>query len=133
AAFTPFRAPSSDRLRRWTARSYAEFQALARESSAECGVRILPMTELFFEQLDGVPWWFDLVEGAQRIEHPPARFADGIRARMPSMDLTRYMPWLVRPAIQLRRTSQDARGDDSRQPFSRGLELVVNGSRPGPR
>jgi D-amino-acid oxidase len=133
AAFTPFRAPSSDRLRRWTARSYATFQSLARERVAECGVRVLPMTELFFERLDEVPWWFDLVEGAQRVEHPPARFADGIRARMPTMDMTRYMPWLERRAIELGATMRDARVESLREPFARGFELVVDASGLGAR
>src|SRR2546429_213020 len=53
--------------------------------------------------------------------------------RTPAMDMTRYMPWLERRAIELGGTIQDARVDDLRQPFARGFELVVNASGLGAR
>jgi len=133
AAFTPFRGSGNADMRRWTLQSYDTFRELANEHGEESGVRACWMTEFFYERLDALPWWMDLVEGAERVAQPPARYADGIRALMTTMDMKKYMPWLESRVLELGGTLATGKAGNLREPFTRGADLVVNASGMGAR
>jgi D-amino-acid oxidase len=69
----------------------------------------------------------------QWIPRPPSRFAAGLRARLMTMDMTLYMPWLERRVTELGGRITDERIEDLRRLFDGGAEIVVNTSGLGAR
>jgi D-amino-acid oxidase len=133
AAFTPFRGNGGERLRTWTRTAYEAFAALAKSHDPSNGIRMTWMTEFFFEPLAQLPWWSDLVGGVAPPATLPARYAAGLRMRMPTMDMHLYLPWLERRVTQLGGRIIDEKVTNLRQPFERGADLVVNATGLGAR
>lgn len=133
AAFTPFRGSGSESLRSWTRSAYAAFSALAARNDPTCGVRMAWMSEFFFTPLDSMPWWSDLVGGVERIGNVPSRYAAGLRMRMPTMDMTLYMPWLEKRVVDLGGSIASECVTDLRLLFMDGAEIVVNATGLGAR
>ncbi len=133
AAFTPFRGGGGEALRTWTRAAYARFVELAGGGDPTCGVQLAWMSEYFFQPLDEMPWWSDLVGGVERIERVPSRYATGLRMRMPTMDMTLYMPWLEQRVKQLGGSMIEEQFVDLHAPFRHGADVVVNASGLGAR
>jgi D-amino-acid oxidase len=133
AAFTPFRGVSSERLRTWTRDAYAAFVELAEKRDPACGVRLASMTEFFFEPLPELPWWSDLVGGVDQLESVPERYATALRTRMPTMDMTLYMPWLEARVSKLGGHVIALKVQDLRHLFRDGAAVVVDASGLGAR
>jgi D-amino-acid oxidase len=133
AAFTPFRGSGGEGLRRWTRDAYARFVELAERAEPTCGVRLAWMSEFFFEPLAEMPWWSDLVGGVEVIERVPSRYAAGLRMRMPTMDMTLYMPWLEQRVMKLGGNIVEEHVVDLHAPFRHGADVVVNASGLGAR
>jgi D-amino-acid oxidase len=124
AAFTPFRLEGDPRFEAWTREAYRAFAVLAREHPTS-GVRMALLRELVVEGDVRDPWWSGLVEGYERIPAPPAGYRAGYAARMPLIDMTRYMPWLERRLAELGVPIEERRVE-SLDELSREAALVVD-------
>ncbi len=133
AAFTPFRGLGGEQLRNWTRDAYRAFIELAEKNDPACGVRVRWMTEFFHEPLEELPWWSDLVDGVDQLENVPARYATALRTRMPTMDMTHYMPWLESRVRELGGHIIVLKVTDLRHLFRDGARVVVNASGLGAR
>ncbi|MBL8860069.1 MAG: FAD-dependent oxidoreductase [Planctomycetes bacterium] len=133
AAFTPFRASGDPRLAGWTKHAFDTFGDIEKRCGREAGVRTTVMSEYYFEPFEGEPWWFAAVGGGKLLKSVPERYAWGLRVRVPTMDMRRYMPWLERRVTALGGRIESARFTDLASVFERGADLVVNTSGLGAR
>jgi D-amino-acid oxidase len=93
ALWYPYRALPKDRVLSWSRTSYAVFDALA-DTDPECGVRMLPGTEVLRgPQPD--PWWRDAVPGMELTRAVPAGWTDGWSFTTPAVDMHVYLGWLA--------------------------------------
>lgn len=95
AVFSPFRAADDQRLRGWVRDSYACFRELAASEPDASGVSMTRLREYLLAPVAEDPWWAGLVEAYRRLEAVPVAYAAGVEARMPRMDMLRYMPYLM--------------------------------------
>jgi len=133
AAFTPFRASGDDRLATWTRRSFEVFNELEQRLTRETGVRSLPMNEYYFEPFAGEPWWFSAVGGGKILKRVPDRYEWGVRVRVPTIDMRRYMPWLEQRVSTLGGVFEKAHFSGVSSCFERDVDAVVNTSGLGAR
>jgi len=133
AVFTPFRIEGHPQAARWTEVSHRAFRELVEHHGSESGVSLTPFREFFFAPQNARPWWAEFVEGYRRIVDPPAPYAEAVAAIVPKMDITRYMPWLVRRFETLRGQIVRTRVENLADLFDRGYQIVVNCSGLGAR
>ena len=93
ALWYPYRALPKDRVLSWSRTSYAVFDALA-DTDPECGVRMLPGTEVLREP-HGDPWWREAVPGVELTRGVPAGWTDGWSFTTPVADMHVYLGWLA--------------------------------------
>lgn len=127
ALWYPYRALPQDRVTAWSATSYAVFDALA-DTDPDCGVRMLPGTELLGKQRPD-PWWHAAVPALARTDDVPDGYASGWTFTTPVADMSVYLDWLARQVEErggtLTRLNLGA--------LPSGPELVVNCSGLGAR
>lgn len=99
AIWYPYRALPRDRVLRWSATSYAVFDALA-DTDPDAGVRMLRGTEVFHGAAPE-PWWRDAVPELERTRDVPAGFGEGWRFTTPVADMPVYLGWLARRVAEL--------------------------------
>lgn len=93
AIWYPYRALPQDRVAAWARTSYAVFDALA-DTDPECGVRMLPGTEVLAgRQVD--PWWSAGVPSLRYTDDVPAGWASGWSFTTPVADMSVYLAWLA--------------------------------------
>lgn len=93
AMWYPYRALPQDRVLSWARTSYAVFDALA-DTEPECGVRMLPGTEVLREARPG-PWWHEAVPGLQVTHEVPDGWTAGWSFTTPVADMHVYLGWLA--------------------------------------
>ena len=93
ALWYPYRALPRDRVLAWSRTSYAVFDALA-DTDPECGVRMLPGTEVL-RQPQPEPWWQAAVPGLELTQDVPAGWTDGWTFTTPTADMSVYLGWLA--------------------------------------
>jgi D-amino-acid oxidase len=91
ALWYPYRVAPQDRVIRWSAGTLQELSVLAAEPAA--GVRMRWGRELF-RVPTGDPWWIEAVPTWQRLDTVPDGYADGLRLRVPVVDMPRHLAWL---------------------------------------
>jgi D-amino-acid oxidase len=94
ALWYPYRALPREAVTRWAAATYQVLVGLA--SVPEAGVRLRTGHELFREEQPD-PWWRDAVPALDRVPPSalPAGFRDGYLLRVPVLDMSVHLPWLV--------------------------------------
>jgi D-amino-acid oxidase len=95
ALWHPSGTMADEPARGWAHASYTEFVALARDEPA-AGVDLVEGSELLRSPAPE-PWWLSAVPGRTRLgphERPPG-YEDGWRLRLPVVDMSVYLPWLV--------------------------------------
>src|SRR6266516_7307783 len=92
ALWYPYRAAPQDKVTRWSAGTFRELSSLAAEPAA--GVRMRWGRELF-RVPTGDPWWVSAVPAWQRLDSVPPGYADGLRLRVPVVDMPRHLAWLT--------------------------------------
>jgi D-amino-acid oxidase len=98
ALWYPYRALPQDRVLSWARTSYAVFDALA-DTDPECGVRMLPGTEVFHGPPAG-PWWHEAVPGLQVTHAVPDGWTDGWAFTTPTVDMHVYLDWLAARVVE---------------------------------
>lgn len=99
ALWYPYRALPKDRVLAWSRTSYAVFDALA-DTDPECGVRMLPGTEVLRgPQPD--PWWRAAVPGMELTHAVPAGWTDGWSFTTPAAGMHIYLGWLADRVTEL--------------------------------
>lgn len=93
AVFSPHRLSGDARVIEWGRAAFARFEQIARDHP-DSGVSMAPLREFFYEPQSVAPWWGAIVKDFRRIDDCPADYADGYEARVPRMDMKRFMPWL---------------------------------------
>src|SRR5436305_3709659 len=88
ALWYPYRAAPQDKVTRWSAQTFEELSALAADPDA--GVRLRWGRELFRVPTPD-PWWVSAVPTWQRLGHVPPGYADGLRLRVPVVDMPRHL------------------------------------------
>lgn len=92
AIWYPYLAEPRERVLAWSATSYDEFAALAREHP-EAGVRLLPGTEAF-ATVGPRPWWAEAVPDLTPAGQVPTGFQTGWSFTAPVVEMPVYLPWL---------------------------------------
>jgi D-amino-acid oxidase len=113
ALWYPYRALPREAVTRWSAVTYDVLAGLV--GTAGAGVRMRTGRELFREPQPD-PWWRDAVPALDRVPagELPEGFADGYLLRVPVVDVSVHLPWLV--------SSLAARGVRLEQQDLRALE-----------
>ncbi len=93
ALWYPYRALPKDRVLAWSRTSYAVFDALA-DTDPECGVRMLPGTEVLRESQPD-PWWLAAVPELEVTREVPDGWSDGWTFTTPVADMHVYLGWLA--------------------------------------
>jgi D-amino-acid oxidase len=89
ALWYPYKALPQDRVTAWSAGSYRAFAELAGQ---ECGVRMLPGTEVLHRRTPD-PWWAGAVPDLARVPAPEG-YADAWAFAAPVIDMPVYLRWL---------------------------------------
>ena len=94
AIWFPYRAAPADAVLRWGAESLRVFTALATDPGT--GVVLRPGTVVHRTQPPDL-WWTPAVPGARpaRADELPPGAPEGMRCRLPVVDMRRYLPWLL--------------------------------------
>jgi D-amino-acid oxidase len=95
ALWYPYRALPREAVTRWSAVTYEVLVALSAVPDA--GVRLRTGRELLRDRQPD-PWWRDAVPALERVpvaELPPG-YRDGYLLRVPVVDMSVHLPWLVR-------------------------------------
>lgn len=92
AIWYPYRAYPFERVRGWSATSYAEFATLATEPDA--GVRLVEGTELH-RVATSDPWWDSAVPDLTRVSAMPEPYVDGWTFVTPVIEMPVYLRWLA--------------------------------------
>lgn len=95
AIWYPYRAAPLDRVLAWGEASLRTFVRLADDP--ETGVILRDGLEVFREPAPD-PWWASAVPGFRRAPEAelPGGYADGYALRLPVVDMSVYLGWLVR-------------------------------------
>ncbi len=99
AIWYPYRAMPQDLVTDWAATTYAAFAGLA-ETNADCGVRMLPGTEVMTEATVD-PWWRSAVPSLSRVSDLPGGYVDGWSFVAPVVDMPAYLDWLATRVLDL--------------------------------
>src|SRR4051794_14216216 len=93
ALWYPYRALPQDRVTAWARTSYGVFDALS-DTDPECGVRMLPGTEVL-GAAQAEPWWRGAVPTLERAGDVPPGWAAGWSFTTPVADMGVYLGWLA--------------------------------------
>ena len=93
ALWYPYQALPRDRVAAWARTSYAVFDALA-DTDPECGVRMLPGTEVLATDR-AEPWWRTAVPALEHTRDVPPGWAAGWSFTTPVADMGVYLGWLA--------------------------------------
>jgi len=99
AIWYPYRALPQDRVTAWARTSYAVFDALA-DTDPECGVRLLPGTEVLAADRPD-PWWRPAVPTLEHTREVPAGWESGWSFTTPVVDMGVYLDWLASRVAEL--------------------------------
>jgi D-amino-acid oxidase len=99
ALWYPYQALPRDRVAAWARTSYAVFDALA-DTDPECGVRMLPGTEVLTGDRSE-PWWRAAVPALEHTRDVPAGWAAGWSFTTPVVDMGVYLDWLAQRVEEL--------------------------------
>lgn len=93
AIWYPFLAEPRDRVRSWSAATFAELQSLAERP--ETGVHMREVVEVF-DDADPDLWWADAVPSATLLRGAdvPHGHAAAVRANVPVCDVPHHLRWL---------------------------------------
>ncbi|MGH3625398.1 MAG: FAD-dependent oxidoreductase [Sciscionella sp.] len=100
AIWFPYRAYPESRVIAWGARGY---QVLAEMAGVEgSGVRLRSGRQLFRVETPD-PWWMPAVPTVDRLAAAelPEGYVDGLRLRVPVVDMSWHLPWLSRRVSSL--------------------------------
>jgi D-amino-acid oxidase len=98
AIWYPYRADPVDRVLAWGAATFREFAELV--GRPETGIVMRDGLEVFRERVDD-PWWASAVPDFRRARPSelPAGYVDGYAMRLPVVDMSIYLDWLLRRAL----------------------------------
>lgn len=93
----PYRAEPLAQVASWASATLAELLRI-HGSDEEAGVLVRDGV-LLHRAAPAMPDWADAVRELaplRRVEHPAAGYPHGLAARLPLVDMARYLPWLVK-------------------------------------
>ena len=93
----PFHVEPQDRVKKWAETSLAVFNSLIPERA---GVTIKAHTEAFSKQIP-MPWWMEMLEEIARPAFIPEHYPFSYTIKMPFIDTSIYMPYLMKQFKQL--------------------------------
>ena len=99
ALWYPYQALPRERVAAWARTSYAVFDALA-DTDPECGVRMLPGTEVLTTDRSE-PWWRTAVPALEHTRDVPPGWAAGWSFTTPVADMSVYLGWLAERVEEL--------------------------------
>ncbi len=100
AIWYPYRALPQERVTGWAARSLVAFERLAAEHP-DCGVRMVPGTEVLRAPAAAPPWWAAAVPGLAAATALPPGYAAGWSFTAPVVEMPVYLDWLADRVEQL--------------------------------
>lgn len=124
AFFHPYGFNASTQLAQWCADSYQRFTQL-EATTPQAGIAFIQLRE--FHRTPGSPWWAHLVRNFRINTNPPPPFAFEYRATMPTIDMRRYLPWLMhRFRDQLHGTITTLHLETLNHPALRDAPTIIN-------
>lgn len=124
ACFTPFRDAADPRPLQWSREGYRALAQLAREEPSS-GVRLAPMREFMYSPNAPAPWWSDIVGGSEQMPGPSG-FSAVYQSLVPHMDMTRYVAWLERRAVDSGIPIDTRRVNSLDELFAEGVLTIIN-------